>query len=653
MKSYFLFAFLLCIPLKDSVAQRYFNAWLTTCSHLIGPTGDPASLKQAVDQSRGLDPEAPGFAWDVLIDLGDWTASQQPPGDKEGRMLSDCLNEALGKDRGRFLTLAGNHDGDPKGWMPGTFARKYVNPLGESDFLTTSGYSAEQREEFTVVCRVLDYPGMRWDRYLVRTGNLIWIMLSDRNEFDELAVSRGDSSGQFQAGRGSASGMPDGGYPSGSVTLSTFNWWKKVVEDPSFRDDILITAHHLLPANTTIATTAGNQTHFHGRSGSVGPEGQIAGQLYWIREYDSDGEEIMQYAQTRPFLNYLRDHPGVIAAWIGGHTHVDFPEQMLDYRGIYVRKYGVTFLSVGALTKTHGGGDNQMSRLLTFEEDRDEAMVNVYIHRSTTDISSGWYSPAARKFPLGKKFVCPVSSSDVVAPSRDEHCLPVPDAPPELFAPRYAWDLDANHDHDFNNATHVIGQDGSPYGRYQGRHEIVYSEETPAMEGRSLDFRENDGRVVFDAPYQPEMNWERLTLSLWLKTSSTEPQEVVSYSPGEGTGKFRLWYDGSAWTWDVGTGTAWSSARWKSQSINNGQDWHHIFTIADAERNRIQLWVDGRLVAEETWTGKSLQPCNHRFAIGASGDSTGDAEIITWKRPFNGFIDEVRVFDAVIYPAGW
>ena len=201
-----------------------------------------------------------------------------------------------------------------------------------------------------------DYPGITLGSLSVRTGNVIWIMLSDRNEFDELAESRGERSGKYQAGRGSASSMPNGGYPSGSVTLGTFKWWKKVVEDVAFSKDIIITAHHLLPANTTIATTTGNQRLFHGRSGSVGPKGQMAGQLYWIREYDNEGNEIQQYAQTRPFINYLRDHPGAIAAWIGGHTHVDFPEQMLDYRGIYVLKYGVTFLSVGALTESHGGG---------------------------------------------------------------------------------------------------------------------------------------------------------------------------------------------------------------------------------------------------------------------------------------------------------
>ncbi len=61
-------------------SQTYFNAWLTTCSHLIGPTGNPQSLQLAIDQSRGLRSSTPAFDWDILIDVGDWTASQAPPG---------------------------------------------------------------------------------------------------------------------------------------------------------------------------------------------------------------------------------------------------------------------------------------------------------------------------------------------------------------------------------------------------------------------------------------------------------------------------------------------------------------------------------------------------------------------------------------------
>ena len=129
------FAILLLITANQLGAQTHYNVWLTTCSRFIGlTTGDPGSLKLAVDQSRGLAEDAPGFDWDVLIDLGDWTASQKPPGHEEGNLLAKCLNETLGRTEGQvFHTLAGNHDGDPKGWIPGTFASE-CKPLGESEF---------------------------------------------------------------------------------------------------------------------------------------------------------------------------------------------------------------------------------------------------------------------------------------------------------------------------------------------------------------------------------------------------------------------------------------------------------------------------------------------------------------------------------------
>lgn len=644
--------------------QTYFNAWLTTCSHLKGPTGNPNTLKVAVDQSRGLHENVPGFAWDILVDLGDWTASQKPPDVEDGIELSKILNDILGEDRGRFFTIAGNHDGDRKGWYPGEFTQKYVNPLGDEAFSQTSGFSAEQREKYKDLFQLIDYPGTGWDRYLVRSGNVVWIMLSDRNEYDELAESRGDTSGRFQAGRGSEGGMPDGGYPSGSVTLSTFKWWKKVVEDPLFSDDILITAHHILPANTAIATKAGEIQRpspdkqiswnkvFHGLSGSAGPEGSVGGQLYWIREYDDRGKEIKQYAQTRPFMDYLRDNPGAVAAWLGGHTHVDYPEYSISGRGIFVRKYDVTFINVGALTDSHGGGEDQMSRLVTFEHGSDEAVINVFIHSSKSGDTKGWYDCSVRKFSLGKKFICPENTSNAENPVKGRVIRMVPDAPAEPFAPRYYWDLDQKRDYDFNNLTDIVGADGSPYGKYQMIRSVKYSEDTPLKRGKSLDLSETQGRVVFNGPYQPEMDWKNLTISLWLKTYSDKPQEVLSYSSSSSTGKFRLWFDGNSWIWDVAEGDKWKSARWKTSEDFNIREWKHFLAVVDSDKQRIQLYVDAKLVAEENWTGTSLNPVSegHQLVLGATGEYNVNPVSITWSRPFEGLIDEIMIFDKALYP---
>ncbi len=632
-------------------AQTHFNAWLSSCSHLIGPTGNPTTLQIAINQSRGIIPEAPGFAWDIMIDVGDWTASQAPPDHEEGIALARCFTTTIGKDRGCFFSVSGNHDGEKKGWEPGEFTQKYVNPLGDPAFLKTSDFEFNQRPNKNNFRQLLDYPDTRWDRYLIRTGNVIWIKLGDRNEFDTLAESRGDTSGRFQAGRGSASGMPKGGYPSGSVTLDIFEWWKKVIEDPAFSEDILVTAHHLLPVNTTISTENGEAGDYHGKSGSIGPNGEIGGQLYWIREYDRQGKEINQYAQTRPFLNYLRDHPGAIAAWIGGHTHIDSPEAMINGRGISVRKYGVTFLSVGALTDSHAGGGNQMTRMLSFQNGEDEAIVNVYIHKSTDGHAIGWFEPAARRFPLGKPFICPDSSTSVGSPFPQR--LPienVPEAPAESPQARYHWNLNKDHEYDFNNERYVVGEDGSPYGKYEAIDQIVYSEDTPFGTGRSLDLRGTKGRVNFGIPYIPEMNWEAMTISLRIKTQSLEPQEVIGHGSQKGIGKFRLWYDGSGWVWEVGEGPTRKRASWETKDVNDGQ-WHHFVATVDGENDRIQLFVDERLVAEEEWKGAYMNSGkdyrlvmgNSRVAIMADGIKHED-------HSFNGFIDELMIYDFIFPP---
>ena len=76
--------------------------------------------------------------------------------------------------------------------------------------------------------------------------------------------------------------------------------------------------------------------------------------------------------------------------------------------------------------------------------------------------------------------------------------MTIPDAPHELLAPRYSWNLNEDCDYDFNNSTNVIGEDGSPYGRYQRINEIIYSEDSPLNEGKSLDLHGTAGRDSID-----------------------------------------------------------------------------------------------------------------------------------------------------------
>lgn len=635
-------------------AQQYFNVWLTSDTHLAGdPTGSVKSLKLPIKQARGKVAGASSFTWDIQIDAGDWTGSQKPPTEAEGKILARELSKILDKDRGRLFTISGNHDGVGRGKKPGVFFKKYINPLRDPKYFKTSKFTLPLKTSSKPYFLLSSYPGTRWDRYLIRTGNVIWIMLSDRNEFDALAEQRGDTTGRFQAGRGSAAGMPAGGYPSGAVTLETFKWWKKVVENPKFSNCILITVTHQMLPYTTIDSEDGDQGNYHGSTGSIGPHGEVGGELYWIREYNDNGEEVAQYAQTWPFLNYLRDHLGAVSIWIGAHTHVNAPESKIDGRGIYVRKYNVTFLNIGSLTVSHGPGINQMSRMLTFKNGGDVAVLSVYIHKSEDGHPIGWYEPAARKVPLGKKFISPDSTTNMGNLYKLINEIPiVPEASgsKDSIKLRYQWNLNEDHIYDFNNETMVVGAEGSPYGVYQNIDKPLYSQDSHTGMCCSLDLRGTKGRVVLNKPYQPEMDWPFLTLSLWLKTNSKKPQEVISYSSTRSVGKFRLWYDGTAWIWNVGEGPEWKSVRWNSKLLNDGH-WHHFVATANSKLHRIQLYIDGYLVGEERWMGSCLKATTDaRFVIGASGDPS-DGNLMTWSRPFNGLIDEIAVYDTVFSPS--
>jgi hypothetical protein len=632
--------------------QTYFNAWLSSCGHVEGPSGSTEGMDLALNQARGLVSGAPPISWDGMFDVGDWTASQLPPDHPAGIEIADYYNTIFAEDRGKFFTTPGNHDGVPRSWAAGDLTEMYINPLGEAAHALTSGFTADQRPNVAGEYeQLLSYPGTRWDRYLVRTGNVIWIMLGDRNEFDSLAEARGDTSGLFQAGRGSAAGMPNGGYPSGAVTLDTFEWWRGVVEDPQFENSILITAHHLLPRNTTITTDDGEPGDYHGSSGSLGPNGEVGGQLYWIREYDESGTEIMQYAQTRPFLNYLADHPGAIDLYIGGHSHITEPDASINGRGLSGRKYGVSFISVGAITTSHGARNNQMTRLLTFQDGLNVAVLNIYIHRSLSGKSVGWYPGASKIIPLSQNFVSPTSTTNTPSPVEATGLPIIPELPEDPLGPRYYWDLDEDRTYDFNNNQFVIGADGSPYGAYENISDPTYVADSPLSSGKSFDFAQTNGRIAFNAPFVPEMNWQEMTFGVWVKTDSTDSGEVISYSASDSVGKFRFWFDGEAWIFEVGVDSLWTSAEWSSTEANDGE-WHHFVGVVDSQRDLIRLYVDGEMKAEKAWEGDHLQEApSCILAIGASGEEAGLAGMpATWSRSFSGQIDELVFYDNARYP---
>ena len=363
------------------MGPREFRVWAMGCSHVGADIRHGReSLAEPIRHSeQGSDEGGPAFEWDIALNLGDFSATQTTLDDAEGREVVRQFGALQKHRREDVYTLAGNHDATHHGEATQWWFRKWIDPTGES-----TQHSGVDRSR-------MPYPVEgSWERYSFRTGNLLFLMMSDRNDF-EPPVGRGEW----------------GGYPAGAVTSETFQWWRSLVE--KHPDQIIISAHHHMLKATTVASgpweghtkdESGNwESSYHGYFPDGGPEG--ASYLYFLDDKPD----------AQVFESYLAGHPGAVDLWLGGHTHAT-PDDRHGGRSHIERKWDVNFINVSALTLHHGSNRFRlegilplcpMSRLLTFTEGSDEVRVRCYLHTSTY-APQGWYAPADRTVRLGKPF---------------------------------------------------------------------------------------------------------------------------------------------------------------------------------------------------------------------------------------------------------
>ena len=313
------------------------------------------------------------FEWDIALDVGDCSGGQSVPEDEEGHELVRQFNTLKKHNREDIYNVCGNHDrsglDEPEAW----WWRKYVDPTGEHT--EHSGLDSSRRP----------YPvSGTWERYSFRVGNLLFLMLSDINEPSQ-TIGRGDL----------------GGNPGGVVRRETFEWWREMVE--ANPDSIIITAHHYMLKETTVASGEwegmvkkedGSWTGgYHGYKPQGSPRG--ASYLYWV-----GGVEDAQC-----FENYLAEHPGAIAMWLGGHTHAH-PDAQDGNKSHIEIKWGVHFINTAALTRYHINPqfpNPPKSRLIEFADGSDEITVRCYIHTDEF-LPKGWYDSAERTLKLNQPF---------------------------------------------------------------------------------------------------------------------------------------------------------------------------------------------------------------------------------------------------------
>lgn len=353
---------------------RMFRVWAFGCAHLSTDlhVGKRASLAEAIRQSEeGGQDGAPAFDWDIALNLGDLSGSQTPPTDAEGPEVVRQYAVARKHRREHFYDIAGNHDASGPGQPSMGWFQKWVDPEGKH-----TAFSA-------VDSKGRPYPiDGTWERYSFRVGNLLFLMMSDRND------------GGPPVGRG-----PRGGYPAGAVTGATFAWWRQQVE--ANRDAVIVSAHHHMLRETTVASgpwegyVKGSdgkwKAHYHGYFADGGPEG--ASYLYFV-----DGKP-----DAQAFERFLAEKPGSIDFWLGAHTHTN-PDDRKGGRSHVERKWDVNFVNCAALSRYHGRHTSvPMSRLLTFTDGSRAVRVQCYLHTSD-HARQGWYAKAERTLELGRPF---------------------------------------------------------------------------------------------------------------------------------------------------------------------------------------------------------------------------------------------------------
>lgn len=330
------------------------------------------SLADALRQSeQGGNKGGPKFDWDLAINVGDLSGAQGPLSEEEGHEVLRQFGVLKEHVREQIYDISGNHDRNPVGEPDAAWFQRWVDPVGRN---TAESKVDPARRPYAV--------DGTWERYSFRVGNLVFLMMSDRNEPSQ------------KIGRGQL-----GGNPGGCVTGETFNWWRSAVEKN--RDANILCAHHYVLKNTTVASGEWEgmqkgpdgkwKSKYHGYYEQGTPQG--ASYLYW-----TDGKR-----DAQAFESYLAEHPAAIAMWFGGHTHTN-PDDKAGNKSHIETKWGAHFLNVSALTRYHGRENSRpMSRVLTFTPGSDEVRVRCYLHTSEY-APQGWYDKVERTLKLPKPF---------------------------------------------------------------------------------------------------------------------------------------------------------------------------------------------------------------------------------------------------------
>lgn len=331
------------------------------------------SLAEAIRHSEhGGDEGGPAFEWDLAVDVGDMSGGHHTlPNDSEGVEIREQFSVMTKHKREDIYSVGGNHDrsgpAEPDGW----WWQKWIDPMGANT--PNSGVDARRRP--------YKIEGT-WERYFFRVGNILFLMMSDKNEPSQ------------EKGRGEL-----GGNPGGVVSQETFEWWQTMVaENP---DSLIISTHHYVLKDTTVASgewegvrkdSAGELVEHYHRPFKDGTP-NAASYLYWVGGKPDSGA----------FESYLARNEGAVQLWLAGHTHTH-PDDTYGGKSHIEKKWGTYFINAASLSQYHMPITTlPVSRLITFLPGSREVTVQCYLHTSQY-APQGWYKPAERVLTLARSF---------------------------------------------------------------------------------------------------------------------------------------------------------------------------------------------------------------------------------------------------------
>lgn len=351
----FLVSCLCSIPLLLPPEKVTVWAWSDAHTNVLASTDLETAVRQVQDLS-----------WDFFVNAGDTFGNDCPSqGDAQ-----EVLRQ-LGDAREYGYHVLGNHDSD---LASATTFETYLSPFS---------YSAPYD------------PSGKWDRYSFEVGNLLFLMLSDKN------YPRGE--------RPMARGGCRVGGPAGRHTKKQFDWWRDQVE--SNPQKIIITVSHQALEDTTAYTGMheGWEEDIHSAFNWLDERGSSF--IYAIGDRTTDGlkENPLEGGPPIPvpapenYRDYLRTHPGAISIWLHGHSHWGLsPDSAFKGRGMATEVSGVLFLNLGALTTKHAPPEVAFSRFLEFKAGSSHVIIKTWLHEDWNENRIGFYDEFT--YDLGRQF---------------------------------------------------------------------------------------------------------------------------------------------------------------------------------------------------------------------------------------------------------